>query len=72
MQPLRWWAESAPPGGDSVKVSENLGATLVAPSPLWLHPWTELHITVSVALAKGQLISKKKLSSPEFFQKMNE
>ena len=32
MGPLRWWAESAPPpGGDRVKVSENLGATTVAP-----------------------------------------
>ena len=31
MRPLRWWAESAPPGWDRVKVSENLGATAVAP-----------------------------------------
>ena len=31
MRPLQWWVESAPPGGDRVKVSENLGATLVAP-----------------------------------------
>ena len=31
MRPLQWWAESAPPGGDRVKVSENLGATEVAP-----------------------------------------
>ena len=31
MRPLQWWAESAPPGGDRVKVSENLGATSVAP-----------------------------------------
>ena len=31
MRPLRWWAESAPPGGNRVKVSENLGATSVAP-----------------------------------------
>ena len=31
MQPLRWWVESAPPVGDRVKVSENLGATSVAP-----------------------------------------
>ena len=31
MQPLQWWAESAPPGGDRVKVSESLGATSVAP-----------------------------------------
>ena len=30
-RPLRWWAESAPPGWDRVKVSENLGATAVAP-----------------------------------------
>ena len=28
---MRWWAESAPPGWDRVKVSENLGATAVAP-----------------------------------------
>ena len=26
MRPLQWWAESAPPGGDRVKVSENFGA----------------------------------------------
>ena len=31
MRPLQWWAESAPPGGDRVKVSENLGATSIAP-----------------------------------------
>ena len=31
MRPLQWWAESAPPGGDRVKVSQNLGATWVAP-----------------------------------------
>ena len=31
MQPLRCWAESALPGGDRVKVSENLGATVVVP-----------------------------------------
>ena len=32
MRPLQWWAESAPPpGGDRVKVTENLGATSVAP-----------------------------------------
>ena len=31
MQPLQRWAESAPLGGNRVKVSENLGATLVAP-----------------------------------------
>ena len=31
MRPLQWWVESAPPGGDRVKVSENLGATSVAP-----------------------------------------
>ena len=31
MRPLRWWAESAPPGWDRVKVSKNLGATAVAP-----------------------------------------
>ena len=31
MRPLRWWAESVPPGGDRVKASENLGATEVAP-----------------------------------------
>ena len=37
MPPLRWWAESAPPG-DRVKVSENLGAP-VAPvdTSLLLH-----------------------------------
>ena len=31
MRPLQWWAESAPPGLNRVKVSENLGATEVAP-----------------------------------------
>ena len=31
VRPLRWWAESVPPGWDRVKVSENLGATAVAP-----------------------------------------
>ena len=31
MRPLRWFAESAPLGEDRVKVSENLGATSVAP-----------------------------------------
>ena len=31
LRPLQWWAESAPLGWDRVKVSENLGATLVAP-----------------------------------------
>ena len=31
MQALQWRAESALPGGDRVKVSENLGATEVAP-----------------------------------------
>ena len=31
MRPLQWWAESAPPGEDRVKVSENLGATSDAP-----------------------------------------
>ena len=31
MQPLRWWAKSAPPGGDMVKAFENLGVTSVAP-----------------------------------------
>ena len=40
MQPLQWWAESALPGGDRVKESENLGATsvaLVAPVDSSLH-----------------------------------
>ena len=31
MRPRQWWAESAPPGWNSVKVSENLDATVVAP-----------------------------------------
>ena len=31
VRPLRWWAESVPPSWDRVKVSENLGATSVAP-----------------------------------------
>ena len=32
--PLRWWAKSAPNGWNRVKVSENLGATAVAPVAL--------------------------------------
>ena len=45
MRPLQWWAESAPFGGERVKVSENLGATslaLVAPvntSLMWPAHW---------------------------------
>ena len=31
MRLRRWWAESAPPGWNRVKGSENLGATEVAP-----------------------------------------
>ena len=31
VQPLRCWAESAPPGRNRVKVFENLGATAVTP-----------------------------------------
>ena len=32
MRPWQWWAEFAPPPGwNRVKVSENLGATVVAP-----------------------------------------
>ena len=31
MRLRQWWAESAPPGWNRVKVSENLGATPVAP-----------------------------------------
>ena len=34
VQPLQWWAESDPFGWDRVKVSENLGATRVAPVAL--------------------------------------
>ena len=30
MRPLQWWAESALPGWNKVKVSENLGVTAVA------------------------------------------
>ena len=30
MRPRQWWAESAPPGWNRVKVSENLGANAVA------------------------------------------
>ena len=43
LRPLQWWAESAPLGKDRVKVSENLGATSVAPVaprgyiPVWPH-----------------------------------
>ena len=31
VQPLQWWAKSAPHGWDRVKVSEKIGATAVAP-----------------------------------------
>ena len=31
VRPPRWWAESATPGWNRVKVSENLGATAVVP-----------------------------------------
>ena len=31
LRPLRWWVESALLGLDRVRVSENLGATMVAP-----------------------------------------
>ena len=31
MQQRQWWAESAPSGWNRVKLSENLGATAVAP-----------------------------------------
>ena len=31
VRPHQWWAESAPPGWNRVRVSENLGATAVAP-----------------------------------------
>ena len=31
MLPLQWWAESAPPGCNRVKISQNFGATTVAP-----------------------------------------
>ena len=31
VRPLQWRAKSAPPSRDRVKVSENLGATTVAP-----------------------------------------
>ena len=57
MQPLRWWAESAPHRGYRVKVSENLGATavtLVAPEDTSLMCTTimlylsQLHVIVSL------------------------
>ena len=31
VRPRQWWVESAPPDWNRVKVSENLGATSVAP-----------------------------------------
>ena len=37
VRPRQWWAESAPPGWNRVKVSENLAATEVG-LPLWLRP----------------------------------
>ena len=33
-----------PPGGDRVKVSQNLGATQVAP----VHPWRDLALTIDI------------------------
>ena len=31
MQPCQWWAESAPPDWNRVKVSESLGVTAIIP-----------------------------------------
>ena len=51
MQPLQCWAESALPGGDRVKVSENLGATSVAPvAPVD----TSLHLFLFLSSLKCQ------------------
>ena len=33
-QPLRWWGRICPPGWNRVKISEDLGATAVAPVAL--------------------------------------
>ena len=57
MRPLQWWAESALPGGDRVKVSENVGATSVVPvapvdtslaiiiCPTLTYAWSNLNIS---------------------------
>ena len=39
MLPLQWWAESAPPGRNTVKVSQNLGWPWL--DQLLRHPWEE-------------------------------
>ena len=48
MRPLRWWAVSAPTGGDKVKVSENLSASAVIPIALVVHPWGILDTVGSI------------------------
>ena len=56
MRQCQWWAESAPPGWDRVKVSENLGATSVAPvTPVD----TSLHSMVKYMIKEhGEIIVK--------------
>jgi hypothetical protein len=58
---LRWWAESASPGWDRVKVSENLGATavaLVAPADTSLNSISRLRFIPF--FLKLQLLLEKK------------
>ena len=55
LRPLQWWAESAPHGGDRVKVSENLGAVApVAPVDTFLNqaslPETSQFISAQMAV----------------------
>ena len=50
MRPLRWWAESVPPGGDRAKVSQDLGATQVAPADI------SLQLIVGLSLLRIQLV----------------
>ena len=51
MQPLRWRAESVPPGGDRVKVSENLGATAIAPLDT-SRPWAAFLATSFICISE--------------------
>ena len=59
VRPLRWWIESVPPGWDRAKVSENLGATLVAPVAPADTSLTRVHKTVHLNKHLVLLISSR-------------
>ena len=59
--PLQWWPESAPPGCNSVKVSQNLGATAVAPvAPVdtFMHILEPSNVTVSFDSTEAGLTNR--------------